>query len=89
MIKALVAARPGYVSPVQLAKMGATFDQLSGGRLSVNLIAGQSEAETKGEGLTLAEGGLRYALMDEDVSIMKALWTARGVVDFEGPFPIP
>ncbi len=31
-IKALVAARPGYVSPVQLAKMGATFDQLSGGR---------------------------------------------------------
>jgi alkanesulfonate monooxygenase len=84
-IKALVAARPGYVSPVQLAKMGATFDQLSGGRLAVNLIAGQSDAETESEGITLAKED-RYALMDEDVSIMKALWSARGPVDFAGRF---
>jgi alkanesulfonate monooxygenase len=84
-IKALVAARPGYVSPVQLAKMAATFDQLSGGRLAVNLIAGQSEAEARAEGITMAKED-RYALMDEDVSIMKALWTARGSVDFEGRF---
>ncbi len=84
-IKALVAARPGYVSPVQLAKMGATFDQLSGGRLAVNLIAGQSEAEARSEGITLAKED-RYALMDEDVSIMKALWTASGSVDFAGRF---
>jgi len=84
-IKALVAARPGYVSPVQLAKMGATFDRLSGGRLAVNLIAGQSDIETKAEGITLAKED-RYALMEEDVSIMKALWTARGPVDFTGRF---
>jgi len=84
-IKALVAARPGYVSPVQLAKMAATFDQLSGGRLSVNLIAGQSEAETQSEGILLAKED-RYAMMDEDVSIMKALWTTRGPVDFQGRF---
>lgn len=84
-IKALVAARPGYISPVQLAKMAATFDQLSGGRLAINLIAGQSEAETAAEGITLAKQD-RYALMDEDVSIMKALWTAHGPVDFAGRF---
>jgi alkanesulfonate monooxygenase len=84
-IKALVAARPGYVSPVQLAKMGATFDQLSGGRLTVNLIAGQSDAEARAEGVTLAKED-RYALMDEDVAIMKALWTASGPVDFVGRF---
>jgi alkanesulfonate monooxygenase len=84
-IKALVAARPGYVSPVQLAKMGGTFDQLSGGRLAVNLIAGQSEAEAQAEGITLAKQD-RYAMMDEDVSILKALWTARGPVDFAGRF---
>jgi alkanesulfonate monooxygenase len=84
-IKALVAARPGYVSPVQLAKMGATFDRLSGGRLAVNLIAGQSEAEARAEGITFAKED-RYALMDEDVSIMKALWTASGSVDFQGRF---
>jgi alkanesulfonate monooxygenase len=84
-IKALVAARPGYVSPVQLAKMGATFDRLSGGRLAVNLIAGQSETETQAEGINLAKED-RYALMGEDVSIMKALWTAPGPVDFAGRF---
>jgi alkanesulfonate monooxygenase len=84
-IKALVAARPGYVSPVQLAKMAATFDQLSGGRLSVNLIAGQSDLEAAAEGITLGKED-RYALMDEDVSIMKALWTATGKVDFAGRF---
>src|SRR5208283_3742841 len=72
-IKALVAARPGYVSPVQLAKMAATFDQLSGGRLSLNLIAGQSDVETLSEGITLAKQD-RYALLDEDVAVMKALW---------------
>lgn len=84
-IKALVAARPGYVSPVQLAKMAATFDQLSGGRLAVNLIAGQSETEARAEGITLAKED-RYAMMDEDVCIMKALWTASGPVDFSGRF---
>src|ERR1700761_5675832 len=84
-IKALVAARPGYVSPVQLAKMAATFDRLSGGRLAINLIAGQSEDETRSEGITL-ETEDRYALMDEDVAIMKALWSARAPVDFNGRF---
>jgi alkanesulfonate monooxygenase len=70
---------------VQLAKMGATFDQLSGGRLAVNLIAGQSEAEALAEGISLAKQD-RYALLEEDVSIMKALWSARGPVDFAGRF---
>jgi alkanesulfonate monooxygenase len=84
-IKALVAARPGYVSPVQLAKMASTFDQLSSGRLAINLIAGQSDIESQSEGITLAKED-RYALMEEDVSIMKALWTSQNGVDFNGRF---
>lgn len=84
-IKALVAARPGYINPVQLAKMAATFDRLSGGRLAINLIAGQAEAETRAEGIHLAKED-RYALMDEDVTVMKALWSSRGSVDFAGRF---
>ena len=83
-IKALVAARPGYISPVQLAKMGATFEQLSGGRLCVNLIAGQSETEAQAEGIGLTKED-RYAMMDEDVTIMKALWSG-GPVTFDGRF---
>ena len=32
-IKPLIAARPGYINPVLLAKMISTFDQMSGGRI--------------------------------------------------------
>ena len=52
----LVAARPSYINPVLLAKMIATFDQLSEGRISINLIAGQSEAENIAEGVALEQG---------------------------------
>ena len=84
-IKMLVAARPSYINPVLLAKMIATFDQLSGGRIAVNLIAGQSEAENAAEGIRWGKDD-RYAIMDEEVSILKALWTARGRIDFQGRF---
>ena len=84
-IRMLVAARPGYIAPFLLAKMVATFDQLSKGRISVNLIAGQSEAETIAEGIR-APKEERYELMDEEVRILKTLWTSTGAVDFRGKF---
>ncbi len=58
-IRMLVAARPSYINPVLLAKMIATCDQLSGGRISINLIAGQSEVENIAEGVKL-EKDQRY-----------------------------
>jgi alkanesulfonate monooxygenase len=84
-IKMLIAARPGYINPVQLAKMIATFDRLSDGRISINLIAGQSDAELSSEGVTLAKED-RYAQMEEEVRILKALFTAPGRIDFDGRF---
>lgn len=84
-IKMLVAARPGYVNPVLLAKMISALDQLSGGRVAVNLIAGQSDAEAESEGIRWTKQQ-RYEMMDEEVSILKALWTTRGKVDFEGRY---
>ncbi len=76
-IKMLVAARPSYINPVLLAKMIATCDQLSGGRISINLIAGQSEQENIAEGVKLTKEQ-RYAVMDEEVEIAKKLWTSGG-----------
>jgi alkanesulfonate monooxygenase len=84
-IKPLIAARPGYINPVLLAKMISTFDQMSGGRICVNLIAGQNESEVEGEGVRYGKEE-RYALMEEEVSILKALWTTRGPVHFQGKF---
>ena len=73
-MRMLVAARPSYINPVLLAKMIATCDQLSGGRISVNLIAGQSDQENVAEGVKWSKEQ-RYEIMDEEVSILKALWT--------------
>jgi alkanesulfonate monooxygenase len=84
-IRMLVAARPSYINPVLLAKMIATFDQLSGGRICINLIAGQSEAENASEGIKWGKEE-RYEIMDEEVSILKALWTTRGPLTWEGKF---
>ena len=82
-IKPLIAARPGYINPVLMAKMISTFDQMSGGRICINLIAGQNESEVEGEGVRYPKEE-RYALMEEEVSILKALWTTRGPVHFAG-----
>lgn len=84
-IRMLVAARPGYINPVMLAKMVTSFDQLTGGRIAVNLIAGQSEAENAADGIRHGKEE-RYALMAEEVAIMKALWTAEAPLDWEGRF---
>lgn len=81
----LIAARPGYINPVMLAKMIATFDQFSGGRICVNLIAGQAETEVAAEGIRYAKED-RYALMAEEVAIMKALWTQSEPLDWDGRF---
>ena len=86
-IKPLIAARPGYINPVLMAKMISTFDQMSGGRICINLIAGQNESEVEAEGVRYAKEE-RYALMEEEVSILKALWTTHGPVHFAGKFHI-
>jgi alkanesulfonate monooxygenase len=84
-MRMLIAARPSYINPVLLAKMIATFDQLSQGRISVNLIAGQSEAENIAEGVRWSKEQ-RYEIMDEEVSILKALWTQTGPTDWNGKY---
>ncbi len=84
-IRMLVAARPSYINPVLLAKMIATVDQLTQGRISVNLIAGQSEQENIAEGVKWSKEQ-RYEIMEEEVSILKALWTSKGTTDFTGKY---
>ena len=85
-IKMLVAARPTYINPVLLAKMIATYDQISQGRIAINLIAGQSETENIAEGVKLGKEQ-RYEAMDEEVTILKKLWTSSGKpIDFDGKY---
>ena len=53
-LKFLVALRPGLVQPTQSARMAATFDRISGGRLLVNLVTGGDSEELEGDGLFLS-----------------------------------
>ena len=77
-IKPLIAARPGFVNPVMLAKMISTLDQLSKGRVSVNLIAGQNDEDVLAEGVRFVKEE-RYALMEEEVTYPQdALDRAKG-----------
>lgn len=84
-IKMLIASRPGYINPALMAKMIATYDQLSGGRIAINLIAGGSDEDTAADGVTLPKEQ-RYEAMDEEVRIMKALWASPNGADFDGKY---
>lgn len=79
----LVAVRAGYILPTQMAKMFTTFDQLTRGRVSINLIAGPGGAEQAAEGLFYGHDE-RYEVMDETVTLMKRLWTEDAPVLHKG-----
>ncbi|MDG2111193.1 MAG: LLM class flavin-dependent oxidoreductase [Actinomycetota bacterium] len=82
-IDMLVAARPGVIAPTMMAKMISTFDQLSGGRVRINLIAGGGVQESRADGVYLDHDD-RYELMDESVMLMKQCWEESRPFDFEG-----
>lgn len=84
-IDMLVAARPGLIQPTLMAKMIATFDRMSGGRVRVNLIAGGGVEEMAADGVFLDHDD-RYALMDETVELMKRSWAERRPFDHDGRF---
>jgi alkanesulfonate monooxygenase SsuD/methylene tetrahydromethanopterin reductase-like flavin-dependent oxidoreductase (luciferase family) len=49
-LKFLVAVRPAVMSPTLSARMTATFDRLSKGRLLINVVTGGDHEEAKAEG---------------------------------------
>jgi alkanesulfonate monooxygenase len=81
--KPLIATRPGYWHPAHFASAAATLDQLSEGRVLVNIVSGQDNLAAYGD----AEGDQaeRYARTREFMQIVRRLWTAEGVT-FQGRY---
>ncbi len=52
-LKYLVAARPGLTSVTVAARMAATLDRVTNGRLLINVVTGGDPVENKGDGLFL------------------------------------
>ncbi|MDZ5458539.1 FMNH2-dependent alkanesulfonate monooxygenase [Azohydromonas lata] len=85
-LKFLVALRPGLVAPAQSARMAATLDRLSGGRVLVNLVTGGDAEELAGDGQFL-DHAARYEESAEFIRIWREI-IARShegqSFDFEG-----
>lgn len=52
-LKFLVAIRPGTASPAYYARLAATLDRVSHGRLLLNIVVGGSQQELAGDGIFL------------------------------------
>ncbi|GLV59321.1 LLM class F420-dependent oxidoreductase [Dictyobacter sp. S3.2.2.5] len=74
-----------YRHPALLAKMAATIDIVSHGRLNVGLGTGWSEQEHHAYGIALPPAGERVHRLDEACELMHRLWT-RPVANFEGRY---
>ena len=79
----LIALRAGYTNPALAARMFATLDQMSNGRLCINLIAGLNDDDAAADGVRDPKI-VRYEKMDEEVAIMKRLWQSTEPIGFEG-----
>ncbi len=74
-----------YRHPSVLAKMAATVDHLSGGRLEMGVGAAWAEREFNSLGIPMPVRGERIDRLDEACEVLKLLWT-KDVADFDGRF---
>ena len=63
-----------YRNPAYLAKVAATIDVISGGRVEMGIGAGWYEHEWRAYGYGFPGAGARIAALDEGVQIMKQAW---------------
>src|SRR5882757_1646744 len=73
----------GYRNPAYLAKVAATIDVISGGRVEMGIGAGWYEHEWRAYGYGFPPAGVRLGRLDEGVAIMRDAWRD-GRVTFHG-----
>jgi alkanesulfonate monooxygenase len=81
-LKFLVAFRPGLTSPFLAAQMAGTFQNLSGGRLLLNVVTGGESHEQRMFGDFLDKDA-RYARCGEFLDVVTRLWRGE-TVTYEG-----
>ena len=74
-LEIMVAVRPTFHPPALLAKQAASLDQLSGGRLSLNVVSSWWADEARQYGVDFDEHDQRYARTGEWLSVLSGMWS--------------
>jgi alkanesulfonate monooxygenase len=77
-LRYLVAVRPGLQSPSVAARMTATLDRVSSGRLLINVVTGGDPVENAGDGVFLPHNE-RYEVTREFLDIYSDLLAGKAV----------
>jgi alkanesulfonate monooxygenase len=81
----LIAHRPGFIAPTLAARMFATLDQFTGGRVALHTISGSSDVEQRRDGDYLTKDQ-RYARTDEYLDIVRMTWTRDEPFSYDGEY---
>jgi alkanesulfonate monooxygenase SsuD/methylene tetrahydromethanopterin reductase-like flavin-dependent oxidoreductase (luciferase family) len=75
-----------YRNPALLAKMAATVDQISNGRLILGIGASWYKEEHEAFGWDFPDARERSDRLEEAVELIKALFTAKGPINYNGRY---
>ncbi|MFJ3263239.1 dimethylsulfone monooxygenase SfnG [Pseudomonas sp. NPDC086581] len=84
-LKVIAAILPGPWTPALAAKQLATIDQLTGGRIAVNIVSGWFKGEFQAIGEPWLEHDERYRRSEEFIRALKGIWTQDNF-SFHGDF---
>jgi len=81
----MVAVRPTFHNPAQLAKQAASIDHISNGRISLNVVSSWWKDEAEKYGIQFEQHDDRYARTAEWLNVVDNVW-AKDNFDFEGKY---
>jgi FMNH2-dependent dimethyl sulfone monooxygenase len=85
-VRAMPAVHPGLWHPTLIAKMAASLDRLTTGRMAINLVTGWNEIEHRMYGGdVLLHNDDRYLRAEEFITIVRGMW-AQTPYSFDGRF---
>jgi len=73
-LELMVAVRPTFHHPAQLAKQAANIDRISGGRLSLNVVSAWWADEARRYGLPFDAHDDRYARTSDWLAVVDGMW---------------
>ena len=84
-LKVIAAILPGPWKPAVVAKQLATIDQLTAGRVAINIVSGWFKGEFQAIGEPWLEHDERYRRSEEFIQALKGIWTTDNFT-FKGDF---